>query len=78
VKFGEDAGAQKATQPPEASTEQIEIQEVPGIEPRPRHLPEIVAAVALARVAAEDPDPLRALERVAKYATAFLVRNGVR
>jgi hypothetical protein len=52
------------------------LAEIPDIEPRPRLAAEVAAARKLERVAAEDPNPPRALDRITKYARAFLLRRG--
>ena len=56
----------------------IVIREIRDVAPRPRHVPEVAAAAALARLAAEDPDPLRALRRIVRHAQTFLFRRGFR
>lgn len=63
---------------PNVRAENIVVQEVEGVKARPRHVDEVVAADALARAAASDPDPMRALHRVACLARTFLQRRGVR
>ena len=81
MKAAEDANAPVgagAGRLPKANEGKIVVQEIPDVKFRPRHVEELAAADALLHVAVGDADPLRAVDRVARYARALLLSRGVR